>query len=240
MPKKSENFSRAESKVRQEIFELIKHYLGKGCSTKVVVIDYPPNNKMGDYTVPCFLLAKKYKKAPAEIASQLAVSITKSDLIDRVVSAGPYLNFFVNQKNFSQLVLTEVAKAKANYGKGKIGKGKRVMVEYFSPNTNKPLTIGHVRNICLGSSIVALMNFCGYKVIRSTLYNDRGIAIAKTIVGYLKWGNNETPKQAGLKPDHFVGSFYTQFCQQAKANPNLETEAKRVLQIWEEGQKEIL
>ncbi len=100
------------------------------------------------------------------------------------------------------------------------------MVEYFSPNTNKPLTIGHVRNIALGYSISQLLKFSGYKVIQATLYNDRGIAIAKTIVGYQHWGKNKTPKDAGLKPDHFVGSFYIRFCAEAKTDPNLEAEGQ--------------
>ena len=235
----AKNKAEAEKKATAEIIEAIKKALPKKVSSKLIAIDYPPQNNLGDYTVPCFLLAKKLKQPPVELAEFLAKNIEPAGLISRIEAKGPYLNFFTNQKVFTELVLKEIFKKKSRFGKNISGKGKRVMVEYFSPNTNKPLTIGHVRNICLGQSLVNLMKLCGYKVIQSTLYNDRGIAIAKTIVGYQKWGNGQTPKEAGLKPDHFVGSFYVKFCQQAKIEPELEKEAKKVLQEWEKGSKEI-
>jgi len=238
----SQNFSQAETKVREEIVRLVKKSLGKDLKPDkldLITIDYPPESKMGDYTVPCFLLAKELKKSPVEVAKELASKIKPGQLIKKVQVAGPYLNFFVDRADFIQLVLIEIAKTKDKYGSAKFGKGKKVMVEYFSPNTNKPLTIGHVRNICLGWSIAQLLKFTGHKVIESTLYNDRGIAIAKTILGYQKWGKNQTPKSTGLKPDHLVGSFYVKFCQEAKKDESLETEAQRVLQAWEEGKKEV-
>ncbi|OGY43936.1 MAG: arginine--tRNA ligase [Candidatus Buchananbacteria bacterium RIFCSPHIGHO2_01_FULL_39_14] len=240
MPVKSQNYSRVETVVRQEIREELKKILGKNFSQKSITIDYPPANVSGDYAVPCFLLAKKFKRPPVELAKQLAQKIKPAGLIQHVISQGPYLNFFVSRPEFSRLALTEVFKAGKKFGKNKLGKGKKVMVEFFSPNTNKPLTIGHLRNICLGSSLVNLLKFCGFKVIASTLYNDRGSAIAKTIVGYQKWGKDQTPKSAGQKPDHFVGSFYVKFHEAAKLNPALEIEAKQVLQAWEQGDKKII
>lgn len=239
MAELTQNFSQAENQARKEILSLLKKALAKDFSEKLIEIDYPPESKMGDFAAPCFLLAKKLKKSPAEVASQLSQKIKPSGLIKEIKAIGPYLNFFVDQTKFSQLVLTEIAKAKEKYGSAKIGKGKKVMVEYFSPNTNKPLTIGHVRNICLGFSVFQLLKFLGYKVIQATLYNDRGIAIAKTILGYQKWGKDQTPKSAKMKPDHFVGSFYVKFCQEVKKDPNLEKQAQRVLQDWEKGKKEV-
>ncbi|MFA6255286.1 MAG: arginine--tRNA ligase [Patescibacteria group bacterium] len=232
-------FSQAEQRVREEILALIKQGLSQEIDPDLIPFDYPPESKMGDYSVPCFLLAKKLRQKPGEIASRLAGLIKPTELIFDIKFSGPYLNFFVNQSNFSKLVLTEVSKAKEKYGSSKIGKGKKVMVEYFSPNTNKPLTIGHVRNICLGASIAKLLKFTGHKVIESTLYNDRGAAIAKAILGYQKWGLGQTPKEAGLKPDHLVGNFYTQFYRAEKTDKNLEAEAKKILQAWEEDKKEV-
>jgi len=231
--------SGAEKKVIADISALLKSGLGKDYKPRLIALDYPAENIAADYVLPCFLLAKKLKKAPAEIALELAAQLTPDGLIEKVKASGPYLNFFVNRQAFTQAALSEIAKAKSQYGHSTKGKGKTVMVEYFSPNTNKPLTIGHVRNICLGYSISQILKFAGYKVIQATLYNDRGIAIAKAIVGYLKWGQGKTPKDAGLKPDHFVGSFYTQFCQAAKNNPNLDPEATQALQAWEEDRKDI-
>ena len=237
MDKNPQNLSRTEASAKAEILALLKKSLGKGFRSGLVEISQPPEEKLGDYSVSCFLLGQSQKRSPAEIAEELAGKIKPTGLISRVLSAGPYLNFFVDQKIFSKMVLTEVAKAKDDYGSAKAGKGKKVMVEYFSPNTNKPLTIGHVRNICLGSSIVKLLKFTGHKVIASTLYNDRGIAIAKAILGYQKWGQGETPKAKAMKPDHFVGSFYVKFCQEAKKDPALEKEAQKVLQAWEEDKQ---
>lgn len=232
------NFSQAEASVREEIKNIIKGILGEKAA-EIIEIDYPPAGELGDFTVSCFSLGKLFKKPPAAVASQLARNFRPTDLIKNIKAAGPYLNFFVDKALFSKLVLTEIAKVKDKYGSAKIGRGKRVMVEYFSPNTNKQLTIGHLRNICLGWSISRLLEFLGYKVIQTTLYNDRGIAIAKTILGYQKWGEGQTAKSAGVKTDHFVGSFYIRFCQEAKNNPNFENEAQRVLQDWEKGRKEI-
>ncbi|MFA5022087.1 MAG: arginine--tRNA ligase [Patescibacteria group bacterium] len=236
----TKNFSQAETKVRREIVDLINKTLNKKFSPKLILIDYPPQSNLGDYSVPCFILAKKLKKSPLEIGSQVVAGFSPTSLIQSVSVAGPYLNFFVNRQAFSQLVLTEVFKAKSNYGKSKIGKNQKVMVEYFSPNTNKPLTIGHIRNICLGQSIVRLMKFVGYKITQATLYNNRGIAIAKAILGYQKWGQDQSPKSTGLKPDHFVGSFYVKFCQAAKDDPTLDAEARQILQAWEEEKKEVI
>jgi arginyl-tRNA synthetase len=233
------NYSQAEKQVRYQILSLLKDHLGKNFKRNFFAIDYPPDGKLGDYTVACFLYAKKLKKSPVEVASELAANLVSKDLIVKITAVGPYLNFFVSPKLFGQLVLGEIARRKNKFGQTKAGQNKKIMVEFFSPNTNKPLTIGHVRNICMGQSLVNLMRFCGCKVIQSSLFNDRGIAIAKTIVGYQKWGQGQTPKSAGLKPDHFVGSFYTRFCQEAKINPNLENEAKQVLVAWEKDQKGI-
>jgi len=239
MDENGQNFSLAEAKVRQEISELIKKALNQEIGFELLHIDYPPEPKMGDFTVPCFFLAEVLKKKPVDLAGFLAKKIKPTDLISQVKSSGPYLNFFVNRQNFSQAVLLEVAKAKDKYGKSKIGRGQKVMVEYFSPNTNKPLTVGHLRNICLGKSLANLLKFTGHKVIEATLYNNRGAAIAKAILGYKKWGAGQNPKTAGLKPDHFVGSFYTKFYQKEKNDPKLEAEAKKILQDWEDDKKPV-
>jgi len=243
MKETAQNFSSAEKQIRQEIVKLVKKALGKDFSAGLFEIDYPPSGVEGDFSVSCFSMAQKLKKSPAQIAQEFSIRINKSIDAKFLVSAsknvGPYLNFSVDRAKLSESVLTEIFKAGDGYGSGKIGKRKKIMIEYFSPNTNKPLTIGHIRNICLGFSLSRLLKFLGYKVIESTLYNDRGIAIAKAMVGYRKWGKDSTPKSAGLKPDHFVGSFYVKFCQEAKTDPSLEVEAKKVLQQWEKGEKTV-
>ena len=234
-----EIYSKAEAHVRIEIVSALAAALPVDADLSLVHIEYPPKQIAGDYVVPCFLLAQSLKQAPAVAAAQLAQAIKPSGLIKQAVAAGPYLNIFVEPAAFSALTLSEIYKAKDKFGKSKSGAKQRMMVEYFSPNTNKPLTVGHVRNIALGQSISRLLKFCGYKVIQSTLYNNRGIAIVKAMLGYEKWGNNETPKTAGMKSDHFVGSFYVKFSQEAKDNPALNTETQKMLIAWEKGDDKV-
>jgi len=230
--------SLAEKAVFAEISEKLKHVLGRDFNKKFIRIEYPGSGVQADYCIPCFLLSQKLKKSPAALAKDLAEKITRGEIIKEAKASGPYLNFLVEPEKFCQMVLSEIAKKKENYGYSNIGKNEKVMVEYFSPNTNKPLTIGHLRNLCLGASLAKLMKFTGYKVIQSTIYNDRGIAIAKAMLGYQKWGENKTPAEAKLKADHFVGSFYIRFCAEAKKDENLDKEAQRILISWEKGKKE--
>ena len=228
----------ALSAVEKEIVDVVAAAFDKHAAEQLEITT-PPDNTMGDYAVPCFNIANVIKRSPVEVAQVIAGNARSGKLIERAVATGPYVNFFVNFPKFAELTLIEVARKKAAYGKSSGGKKQTVMVEYFSPNTNKPLTIGHVRNFCLGSTVSRLLKFLGYRVVESTLYNDRGIAIAKTMVGYQKWGQNKPPADANLKPDHFVGSFYVRFAQAAKDNPELEAEAKEMLVAWEAGDTEV-
>jgi arginyl-tRNA synthetase len=120
-----------------------------------------------------------------------------------------------------------------------IGKDKRVNVEYFSPNTNKPMTLGHLRNLTLGSSYARLLEKAGYDVTRSIMFNDRGIAIAKSMVAYDLWGEGKTPELEGMKSDQFVGEFYVRFGREAEADETLNEKASEYLRRWEEGDEEM-
>lgn len=237
MVKPQLQLSLAEQSVRTDILALLEKFSGRQIDEAALTLDSPPDSKLGDYSVPCFLIAKEFKKNPNQVATEIAQTFEPTEWLEKVQAVGPYLNFFVNKVNFTAAVLNEIAKAKDKYGSSKLGKGRKVMVEYFSPNTNKPLTVGHVRNICLGAAVANLFRFSGYKVITSTLYNDRGIAIAKAMLGYQKWGKHKTPKSAKMKPDHFVGSFYVKFSQAEKEDEQLTKEALRMLQAWEADDK---
>ncbi len=238
MSEKLANISVAEFTARQDILAALVKLLGD-VNDSFIEIEYAPDSTFGDFTLPCFILANRQKISPAEVAKNLASQFTPTGLIVSATAAGPYLNFTVDKTKFAELVLKEIAAKKDAYGSSKLGKGKKVMVEYFSPNTNKPLTIGHIRNICLGFSVAKLLKFSGYRVLQTTIYNDRGIAIAKAILGYQKWGRGKTPKDAKQKPDHFVGSFYVKAAQAEKKDKNLEAESRRILQAWEDGKKDV-
>ena len=203
------------------------------------LIEIPPSSEMGDFAFPCFVLAKEMKKSPNLIAEDFAKKITKNltDKIEKVKAIGPYINFFLNKQQDSEKVLKEILKLKNSYGKNSDNKIGRVMIEFPSPNTNKPLHLGHLRNMAIGESVSRILEFGGNKVIRANQTNDRGIHICKSMLAYQKSGNGKKPDK---KPDHFVGDFYVMFSKMAKENPGLEKEAQEMLVKWEKGDKDVL
>lgn len=200
------------------------------------LIEIPPDSKMGDFAFPCFVLAKSMKKAPNAIAEELAKKIKPKTPISEVKAIGPYLNFFVDKNKMAENVIKDIIKCDVCYG-SLAPKKKKVMVEYPAPNTNKPLHLGHVRNMLLGSSICNILGFAGYEVIPANLVNDRGIHICKSMLAYQKWGNNKAPDK---KSDHFVGEYYVLYSKKLGEHPELEEEAKEMLRKWEAGDKEVL
>ncbi|MBW3022245.1 arginine--tRNA ligase, partial [Candidatus Woesearchaeota archaeon] len=203
---------------------------------KDVSLEVPPDHKLGDYAFPCFVLAKSMKKNPKDIAEELSAKINKNDLIKEIKTAGPYLNFYINKKEQAKNVLLAIQKEKEFYGKSHAGKD-RIVIEYPAPNTNKPLHLGHVRNMVLGKSVLLLLENAGNEVIPVNLVNDRGVHICKSMLAYQRWGKNKEPDRKG---DFFVGDFYVMFNQKAKDMLGLEEEAQEMLRKWEAGDRETL
>jgi arginyl-tRNA synthetase len=117
--------------------------------------------------------------------------------------------------------------------------GEKVLVEYSSPNTNKPLHLGHLRNNFLGYSVSEILKANGYNVVKLNLVNDRGIHICKSMLAYQKFGNNETPQSSGIKGDHLIGKYYVMYDKIYKEQVQKLIEAKAMLLKWEEGDKEV-
>ena len=166
-------------------------------------------------------------KNPALLAEELAGKI-KSGSFFQIKAVGPYINFFVNQEKISGQVIGDLLKKAKS-----VKKGEKIMIEYFSPNTNKPMTVGHLRNLTLGATISRLYKKMGYQTIESCLFNDRGIAITKSMLAYEKWGKNQNPKIKNQKSDQFVGDYYVLFGQKVKEDPSLDNEALEMLNKWE-------
>lgn len=209
----------------------------------------------GDYTFVVFPLLRASKKKPEETATELG---------EKLMALGAPITSFNVVKGFLNLVLkseiwTSFLTQSWNdeaFGQ-QASKGSKVMVEYSSPNTNKPLHLGHIRNNLLGYAVSEIMAANGYEVIKANLINDRGIHICKSMLAWQKWGNNETPESTGLKGDHLVGKYYVAFdkhykeeIQQlvasgveeekaAKEAPLLK-EAQEMLRKWEAGDAEVL
>jgi arginyl-tRNA synthetase len=218
--------------------EYIVKLLKKHTKLNEIKLEIPPDSKLGDYAFACFVLSKQYKKNPNEISKELAEKIKPNKIIKEIKAVGPYLNFFLFKEDLNKEILLKIHKDKDKYGM-QAKKNKTIVVEYSSPNTNKPLHLGHVRNICLGNSLSKILEFNGYKVVQTCVNNDRGIHICKSMLSYLKFGKNDTPEKSKLKSDFFVGKYYVMYNDKVKENPELESEAKEMLQKWEQGEKSV-
>jgi len=209
----------------------------------------------GQITIVVFPVVRFSKKSPEATANELgeylvanvqdvtAFNVIKG-FLNLTIADSYWLNLFNNE-----LLSPQFGSIKPN--------GQKVMVEYSSPNTNKPLHLGHVRNNLLGYSVAELLKADGYEVIKVNLVNDRGIHICKSMLAWQRWGNGETPESSFLKGDHLVGKYYVIFDkeykkeidrlktegqteEEAKKNSPLIIEAQKMLQDWEAGDSEVI
>ncbi|MDO8621608.1 MAG: arginine--tRNA ligase [bacterium] len=214
-----------------------------------VNFEVPPNPAMGDVAVPCFVLARQLKQPPPQIAARIAEALGAHPLVNRATVAGPYVNIVLDTAEVARRVLAAVSEAGEQYGgtseEGRV-KREHVVLEFVSPNANKPLHLGHLRNAFLGEAIARLLEARGHRVSRVCLVNDRGIHIMKSLLAYSKWGQGTTPESENIKGDHFVGNWYVVFAQKVKAERDalkladdqptpLEQEAAEMLRKWEAG-----
>jgi arginyl-tRNA synthetase len=203
-------------------------------------IDYPPNTAMGHFAVGCFPLAKQFRKSPAEIAAKIVNHIQSDGLITAVGAAGPYINLSISGEVLFGDVCKDIIELEDAYGSSNRGQGRRAMVEYLAPNTNKPLHLGHLRNGALGMAVANMYQATGHQVVKANLVNDRGVHICKSMLAWQRWGDGTTPESQGIKGDHFVGRYYVRYAQEAEKNDNLETEIQQMLQRWEAGDPETI
>lgn len=209
----------------------------------------------GQITTVVFPVVRFSKKSPEATATDLGNYLVEN--IEEVTAFNVvkgFLNLSIADAYWVNLFNTELLKP--GFGTFKPN-GKKVMVEYSSPNTNKPLHLGHVRNNLLGYSVAELLKASGYDVVKVNLVNDRGIHICKSMLAWQKWGNGETPESSLLKGDHLVGKYYVIFDkeykkeiealklegqteEEAKKNAPLIKEAQRMLQDWEAGVPEVI
>ncbi len=209
----------------------------------------------GSYTLVVFPFLKQSQLSPEATATQLGTYL-KAHV--------PAVKDFNVVKGFLNLVVAQeewISLFKQVYSSPSFGQlpsnGQKVMVEYSSPNTNKPLHLGHLRNNFLGYSVAQLLKASGYEVVKANLVNDRGIHICKSMVAYQHFGNGETPATSGLKGDHLAGKYYVLFDShykeqqkelvaaglsedEAKKNASLLLEAQEMLRLWEDQDPEII
>ena len=211
---------------------------------------------VGDYTIVLFSLVKTLKRSPDQIGNELGKQLLAEypTLFTAYNVIKGFLNLSINESYWLQFL-------EANYANPAFGtkqaNSKKVMVEYSSPNTNKPLHLGHLRNNFLGWSVAEILKANGYNVIKTCVVNDRGIHICKSMISWQNFGNGETPQSRGMKGDHFVGDYYVKFNDALKAEidqqmilgiskETAEKEAplmkatQQMLQDWELGKPEVI
>ncbi len=225
--------------------------------TKDITVQETRDEFEGDLTIVVFPLARHSQKKPPDTAEEIGQWLQDQENV-------PVVRYNV-VKGFLNLVLSdahwmeELKKALGNdqYGSSTPEQGRSIMVEFSSPNTNKPLHLGHLRNNFLGWSVSEILKAKGHKVNKVQIINDRGIHICKSMVAWQKFGNGETPESSGMKGDHLVGKFYVEFDkhykkeveelqkagksrEEAEKNAPLLLEAQEMLRQWEQGDDEVV
>jgi arginyl-tRNA synthetase len=210
----------------------------------------------GDYTLVVFPLARYSKKSPPDTAKELGeYLVTHVDELSGFSVVKGFLNLSVNETYWVDLFLKIIQEE--NYGFAKETEKQAFVIEYSSPNTNKPLHLGHIRNNLLGYSIAQILKANGKNVVKINLINDRGIHICKSMLAWEKWGEGETPESSGLKGDHLIGKYYVLFDKMHKKEieemvhrgftdkdafdqaPLME-EAREMLRKWENADTDVL
>lgn len=209
----------------------------------------------GDFTFVVFPYLKVSKKNPEETAKAIGeYLLANTGFVEKYNVVKGFLNI-----SLKKTVWTQIFKSifeNENHGAGPAN-AKKVVVEYSSPNTNKPLHLGHMRNIFLGYSVANILKTAGYDVVKINLVNDRGIHICKSMLAYQKFGSGETPESSGIKGDHLIGNYYVRFDQEykkeieqlvatgktkdeAEKEAPILKEAQEMLRKWEEGDEEVV
>ncbi|MBE6559479.1 MAG: arginine--tRNA ligase [Ruminococcaceae bacterium] len=194
------------------------------------MLEYPPDEAMGNLALPCFKLSRTLRSAPPAIASALADKMQECGIAE-VSAAGGYLNFRFSYAYLLENVLTAVEAKKDAYGSSDVGTGKTVVLDYSSPNTSKPFHIGHLGTTVIGHSLKLLHEFCGYTCIGINHLGDWGTQNGKQIVAYRKWGDKATVEEKGC--DGLV-ELYVKFHEEAEKDPSLNDQARAEFKKMEE------
>jgi arginyl-tRNA synthetase len=204
---------------------------------KIVIQKTKPEFE-GDFTLVCFGFTPITRKSPDITANEIGEFLTNNCefITDFNVIKG-FLNLTIANKYWIDFACDNISNAKFGFAP-ELSKGK-IVIEFSSPNTNKPLHLGHVRNNLLGHSIAAILSADGFDIKKVNLINDRGIHICKSMLAWLKWGNGETPATSGLKGDHLIGKYYVLFDQKYKAQI-AELEATGIIKEIAEKQAPLI
>ena len=245
-----------EEILTQSVKSVIAQLYGQEVDEKLVQLQNTKKEFEGDLTLVVFPFLKISKKKPEETASEIGDALTKaSPMVEKFNVIKGFLNLTIAKNVWVDTFNTILSDKE--FGLKKAAEDSPLyMVEYSSPNTNKPLHLGHIRNNLLGYSLCRILEANGYKVIKTNIVNDRGIHICKSMLAWQKFGNGETPSSTGKKGDHLVGDYYVKFDkaykeeikelmekgvseEEAKKQAPIMQEAQAMLKKWEDGDAEV-
>ena len=223
------------NKFIEDIISVLKEQVDLSAKDLESLVEVPPDEKLGDYAFPCFVLARRLKNAPDKIAAEIAPKLRTTDLIGAVYPIGPYINFKVNRIKLAEFVLTEVLEKGESYGSDEIGEGKTIVIDFSSPNIAKPFGIGHLRTTMVGNALHHIYRKLGFSVVRINHLGDWGTQFGKIILAYKMWGEED---EFLKDPIATLYDLYVRFHKEEEKDQKLEEEARAWFKRLEDGDKE--
>ena len=203
------------SQIKPLVIKTLEELYGQAFNETAITISSTKPEFEGDYTLVLFSFVKQLKKSPEQLGTEIGEALIQSDpgLLSGYNVIKGFLNLTVTDRFWTTVLQSNYANTKFGF---KPANGQKVMVEYSSPNTNKPLHLGHLRNNFLGWSVAQMLRESGYEVIKSCIVNDRGIHICKSMIAWQLFADGATPQSTHTKGDHFVGEYYVKFNDEYK------------------------
>lgn len=208
---------------KKEIALIVAAQADSAAEELMEMMEIPKYSDMGDFSLPCFKMAKQLRKAPKVIAEELAAMLQNHHLFDKVDAVNGYLNFYLSKAYFAGAVLEEVHQLKDAFGGSELGRGRNVIVEFSSPNIAKPFHMGHIRSTVIGNSLYRIYKALGYNTTAINHLGDYGTQFGKLIVAYKLWGDRNTIEE---NPIPELLKIYIRFHEEAEKNPSLDEEAR--------------
>lgn len=200
-------------------------------------IAVPPDNKMGDYALPCFKFAKVMRKSPVAIAEELKNTFATDDAISEVEAVNGYLNFRVNRTALVKETLEKIAEQGEAFGSSDMGNGKTICIDYSSVNIAKPFHIGHLSTTVIGGALYRIFKFLGYNAVGINHLGDYGTQFGKLIYAYKHWGSEEAVKEGGVKE---LTRLYVRYHKESENDPSMDDEARSYFKLIENGDEECV
>lgn len=219
---------------KDELINLIKE-TNSELDINSIIVEIPKDRNLGDYAVPCFNMAKQLHINPVQIAENIKNNIDKTNFT-KIEVKNAYLNFFLKKEEITKKIIEEVLEKGKNYGTATTN-NKTVVIDYSAPNIAKPFGVGHLRSTVIGNALKNIYEKQGYKVVGINYLGDCGTQFGKLIYAYETWGNEDEVKKNPIKE---LNKLYVRFHEEAKNNPSLDDEGRKIFKLLEDGDKHYL